>query len=243
MSAAAVFQQVLRIVVGQDLPAIAQENIVAALEAGRPGPLEMLYEAGEEAQLSAPQIIARAAACYFFFCTANLCDDLSDGDATYLSEPYRAGPCAQLAIQNLFFRALVEMELPSGALSNVLDEFTAMAGGQHVELDTKRWTAAVYRQVAEGIAGRQWSAYLQLVWFGTPMEDRAERIGSKLGIAAHVAKDIESGDPRYTSLADRDKREIITWALRATHELHLEHLSCVDAVLLTVNPVLEGIQR
>ena len=91
MSAAAVFQQVLRIVVGQQLPAIAQENIVAALEAGRPGPLEMFYEAGAEALLSAPQITARAAACYFFFCTANLCDDLSDGDATYLGEPYRAG--------------------------------------------------------------------------------------------------------------------------------------------------------
>src|SRR6266481_2204074 len=131
MSAAAVFQQVLRVVVGQNLPAIAQENVVAALEAGRPGPLEMLYEAGAEAGLSARQIIARAVACYFFFCTANLCDDLSDGDCTYLGEPYRIGPCAQLAIQNLFFRALLETGLPRRTQSRIFDELTAMAGAQH----------------------------------------------------------------------------------------------------------------
>ncbi len=239
MSAGAVFQEVLRVVVGQSLPEISQQDVVAALEAGRPGPLELLYEAGAEAGLPPETIVTRSVASYFFFCTANLCDDLSDGDCTYLADPYRVGPCAQLALQTLFFHALLRAELPSRTMSKVLEELTAMAGAQHIELHTKQWTAPAFRQVAEGIAGRQWSAYLEILWFGTALAGRAPTIGMNVGIAAHVAKDIQSCDPRYTTLGDRDKREIIAWARGAAQELRREHLRCIDAVLMTIDPVLE----
>ena len=107
MSAEDCFYEVLRILSRQHLPEVSQEDLLAALKAGRPGPLAFLYEAGAEASLPHQQLLTRAAAIYFFFCAGNLADDLSDGDCTYLAEPSRLGPCTQLTLQNLFFHTLL----------------------------------------------------------------------------------------------------------------------------------------
>jgi hypothetical protein len=240
MSAETIFQEALRALNRQRLPDVSRRDLLAALEAGRPGTLAFTYEAGVEAGLPRKKLLTRAAAIYFIFCAGNLADDLSDGECTYLTEPFRVGPCTQLILQTLFFHTLTEADLSSQTLSLVTREMIAALGPQHIEVRTKQWNAPVFREVAEGIAGRQWSSYLQILWYGTALVDRAATIGMNAGIAAHVVRDIQSQDPRYTTLSKADKRKIVAWAVAATRVLRREHLRCLDALLRWIDPVLEG---
>jgi hypothetical protein len=59
------------------------------------------------------------------------------------------------------------------------------------------------------------------------------------GIAGHVVKDISTNDPRYTTLPEADKREIVNWAIEAAEALRKENLGCIDAVLRSIDPVLK----
>ncbi len=240
MSAGAIFQEALRIVASQSLPVVSRRDIMAVLEAGHREPLEFLYEAGVEANLPHQDIVSRGAAVYFNFCAGALSDDLSDGDCTYLAEPYRLGPCTQAILQTLFLDALVKASLPSTTLASVARELIAAVGPQHVELRTKQWTARVFRQVARGIGGRQWSAYLQILWCGTALASRAARIGTKAGIATIVIEDIQARDRRYGTLSKKHKREIVDWAVSAAEALREEQLRCLDALLRTIDPVLRA---
>ena len=228
--------------VRQSLPEVSRRDIVAVLEAGHREPLEFLYEAGVEANLPHRDIVRRGAAVYFNFCAGALSDDLSDGDCTYLTEPYRVGPCTQAILQTLFLDALMTAGLPSTTLSSVARELIAAVGPQHIELRTKQWTARVFRQVARGIGGRQWSAYLQILWHGTALAPRAARIGTRAGIATIVMEDIQSRDRRYSTLSKEHKREIVNWAVGASQALREEHLRCLDALLRTIEPVLRAAQ-
>jgi hypothetical protein len=240
MSAGALFQEALRFVVQQRLPERSQHDVVLALEAARPGPLEFLYEAGTEAKLSSPAIFARGVPIYFLFSAANLCDDLSDDECTYLADARRMGPCAQLTLELLFLQTIQKLQLPRGAMANISRDLIYAAGAQHLELTTKRWSAARFKEVAEGIAGRQWAAYLQILWFGTPLARRARSIGMTMGIGAHVREDIRSGDRRYATMTDRDRREVVRWARGKVNRLRKEGLDCIDAVLMTIDPVLQS---
>ncbi len=239
MSAGVVFQEALRLLNRQQFSEVSRPDLLAVLEAALPGPLALLYDAGAEAGLPRHMLLARAAAIYLKYCTVNLCDDLSDGDCTYLSDPARIGPCAQFLLQNLFFHLLVEMELPKPVLSTVTRDIIVGAGLQDVELRTSQWTAPLYCEVADGIAGRQWAAYLQVLWCGTPLAERAATIGMNLGRAVLGWEDIASHDPRYTTLPEADKRAVVAWATTAAEALRREHLRCLDAILRTIDPVLE----
>ena len=239
MSAEAIFYEGLRVFARHHLPEVSQKDILAALEAGRPGPLAFLYEAGVETELPRRQLLTRATAIYFNFCAGNLADDLMDSECTYLSEPFRLGPCVQYILQTLCFQTLLDADLPSSVCSSFVRELVAAAGQQLVEVRTKQWSASLFREVAEGIAGCQWSAYMQILWCGTALADRAARIGMNGGVAAHVVKDIKSQDLRYTTMPEADKREIVAWATAAAQALRDEHLHCLDAMLLTIDPVLQ----
>lgn len=239
MSAGAVFQEALRLLNHQHLPEVSQQDLLAVLEASRPGTLVFTYEAGVEAGLPRQKLLTRAAAIYFGFCAGNLADDLTDGDCTYLSEPFRIGPCAQLILLTLFFHTLLEANLPRQTLSLAMQELVAAVGQQHVEVRTKRWNAQVFREVAEGIAGRQWSAYLQILWCDTVLASRAATVGMNIGRAILVWDDIRSGDPRYTTLPKADKREVLAWAMKAMQALRKENLRCLDALLQTIEPILK----
>jgi hypothetical protein len=240
MSAGAVFQEALRILNRQRLPAISQRDLLAVLEAGRPaGPLAFLYDAGVEARLPRQKLLTRTAAIYINFCAGNLADDLIDGECTYLDEPFRIGPCAQFILQNLFFHILAEEGLPGPTLSTATLELVVAAGPQHLEVRTKQWSAPVFREVVEGSAGHQWSAYLQVLWCGTALAGRAAAVGMNAGIAARVAGDIRSGDVRYTTLPKADKRKIVAWAVAAARALSEENLRCFDALLQWVDPALK----
>jgi hypothetical protein len=239
VSAEAVFYEVLRALSRQHLPEVSQIDVLAALEAARPGPLAFLYEAGVEAKLPRQKLFTCAAAIYFNFCAGNLADDLMDGDCTYLSKPFRFGPCTQYILQALFYRTLMEAEVLGPTIAAATQELVLAAGQQLVEVRTQEWSAQLFRQVAEGIAGRQWSAYMQILWCNTPLANRAATIGMNAGIAAHVVKDIQSQDPRYTTLPEADKHEVVTWAVAAARALREEKLRCLDALLRTIDPVLK----
>jgi hypothetical protein len=243
MSAGAVFQEALRVLNRQHLPAASQRTVVAALEAGRSGLLTFLYEAGAEANLSRTTLLYRAAAIYFSFCAANLCDDLTDGDCTYLAEPLRTGPCVQYILHNLSFHALVRANLTKKALSTAAQDLVACGGKQLIEIRTRRWNARTFRDVGEGIAGRQWAAYLRILWNGTRLDTRAATVGMNLGIAVHVAEDIRTSDLRYTTLSKTDKQKILAWARTAAKALREEKLRCIDVVLLGIEPILKGSPR
>jgi hypothetical protein len=239
MSAGAIFQEALCVLNRQHIPEVSQSDLVAALEAGRPGPLAFLYEAGLEAGLPSQQILTRAAAIYFNFCAGNLADDLMDGDCTYLSEPFQLGPCVQYILQTLCFNTLIEAVLPSHVLASATRELVTAAGQQLVEVRTRRWNARLFREVAEGIAIRQWSAYLQILWCDTTLTSRATAVSLNAGLAGHIVKDIRTADPRYTTLPEADKHQVVTWAVAAAEALREEHLRCLDALLLTIDPVLK----
>jgi hypothetical protein len=239
MSAGAVFQEAMRITIQQRLPEGSCIDVLAALEAGRPGPLDFIYEAGAEVKLRPKEIMARAVAIYFNFCAFNLSDDISDGDCAYLQDPTRVGPCIQVILQILFFDLLAKTGISSRAFCAITQELTAAAAAQRVELRTKKWTAPISIAVGQGISGRQWSAYLRILWFGTSLARQAESIGMSVGVATYVMEDIRSGDCRYTTLSEADKRKIRAWACRAARALHSEHLVCLDALLRGIYLVLK----
>jgi hypothetical protein len=239
MSAGAVFQEVLRILNRQHLPEVSQRDLLAALEACHPELLTLVYEAGAEAGLPRQKLLTRAAAIYFNLCAVHLADDLTDGQCTYLVEPFRIGPCVQFILQNLFFHTLAEADLPGPMLSEIARELVITAGSQHIEVRTRQWSAPVFREVAEGISGRPWSAHLQILWHGTALVSRAKVVGMNLGVVALVAEDIRDRDPRYTSLPDPDRREVVAWAVAAIQALRGENLRCLDAPLRAVDSILK----
>jgi hypothetical protein len=217
---------------------VSRRDLLAALEAGHPGPLAFLYDAGAEAGLPRQTLLTRAAAIYLGFCAINLCDDLTDNECSYLSEPFQSGPCAQFILHNLFFTTLTEANLPNSVLSAATRDLVAAAGAQHLEMRTQQWRAPVFREVAEGIAGRQWSAYLQILWSDTELASRAALIGRNVGLVTLMWEDICSGDPRYTTLPDPDKHEVVAWATAVTEALRRENLRCLNAVLRAIDPVV-----
>lgn len=238
MSAGAVFQEALRALSRLGLAEEAERDILSAMEAGRPGPLALLYAAGAEAGLGRQVLLRRAAGLFFCSCAANLADDLADGECTYLARPQREGPGVQFALQSLCVATLARAELPAPVLAEAAEVMVTAAGSQALEVRTATWTAPRFEQVAEGIAGAQWSLYLRVLWEGTALAERAVVVGRNLGVAAHVAEDIRSGDARFHGMSEEDRHEVVSWARMAAEAVRQEGRPCLDAVLRTVEPVL-----
>jgi hypothetical protein len=240
MSAGVVFQEALRVLRAHELPEESEQDVLVALEAGRPGPLALLYAAGAEAGLERAVLLRRAAGLYFCFCAANLADDLADGDCAYYAEPVRTAPGVQLALLGLCTSAVARARVPAPVLAEMARAQVSMAALQTLEVRTRTWTAPVYRRVAEGIAGQQWALYLGVLWEGTALAERAATVGHHLGVVAHVAEDLRSGDARFLGMPEEDRREVLAWARASADALRHEGLRCLDAVLRTVEPVLAG---
>jgi hypothetical protein len=238
MSGGVVFQEALRVLSEHRLPEEAERDVLVALEAGRPGPLALLYAAGAEAGLARGVMLRRAAGLFFCFCAANLADDLSDGDCTYYARPMRTGPGVQFALQGLCTATVARAEVPVPVLAEMGRAQVAMAALQALEVRTEAWTAPRFQHVAEGIAGAQWSLYLRVLWEGTPLAERAVEVGRNLGVVAHVAEDIRSKDARFHGMPEEDRRQVVSWAKAAAEALRQQGLRCLDAVLRTVDPVL-----
>ncbi len=163
--------------------------------------LQFVYEAGIDAAHAREVILERGAVVALLASAVQLCDDLSDGDATYLREPRRDGPLALMVLQQLVVDRALCSRVPDAALGLVSKNLLEVGSAQYVELHTKKWTLKLAREVAEGINGAQQAAYLDLLWWGTPLVDRASEIGGDLGFAVHVVTDAQSEDRRFTSLS------------------------------------------
>jgi len=239
VSAGGVFQAALRTVNGFGLASEAQRDVVTAMERGRSS-LAMLYAMGHDAGLAYDPLMARAAGLFLGFCAGNLADDLVDGDCTYLTPPYRLGPGLQYLLQNAFVTALVDADIPAAVLGAATRELVQAAASHQCEVRTGVWTAEIYRRIGQGIAGRQWAAYLRILWHATPLEQKAEPIGLVLGELGHIAEDVRSRDARFFGMSSEDQRSVLSWALESLPPLRAYNLPAVDAMLRSVEPVLQG---
>jgi hypothetical protein len=237
MSGGAIYQEALRVLRRQELPETAERDVVAALEAAQPGPLSLLYEAGAEAGLRRETLLARGAGIFLSFTAGNLADDLIDGECGYYMQPVRVAPYVQFLLQNLAWATLARASMPEAVLAEAARGLAVAAGPQGLEVRTQAWTAPLFRQVAEGLAGRQWEAYLRLLWAGTPLADQSV-VGCGLGVAAHVAEDIRSKDRRFFSMPEEDQREVVRWARAAMEGVRRQRLKCLDAALRRIDPIL-----
>jgi hypothetical protein len=244
MSAGALYQEALRVLRRMELPEVSERDVLATLEAGRPGPLALFYEAGSEAGLPRQVLLARGAGLFFSFCAGNLADDLIDGDCTYHAQPLRVGPCVQFLLQNLAFSTLAgrDAQVPAPVLADATRALALAAGPQALEVRAREWTAPLFREVAEGIAGQQWAAYLRVLWAGTVLEPRAAEAGRALGVAAHVVEDIRSRDVRFISMPPEDRDAVVGWARGAVQALRRHDLRCLDAALRRIEPVLPEVE-
>jgi hypothetical protein len=237
MSGGAIYQEALRVLRRQGLPEEAERDVVVALEAAQPGPLTLLYEAGAEAGLRREILLTRGAGIFLSFAAGNLADDLSDGECGYYAQPTRMGPYVQFLLQNLAWATLAQAEMPEEVLAVAARELAMAAGPQAMEVRTHAWTAPLFQRVAEGLAGQQWAAYLRLLWAGTPLAHLSEA-GHGLGIAAHVAEDIRSKDPRFFSMPDADQRAVVRWARAAMEGVRRQRVRCLEAALRRIDPIL-----
>lgn len=238
MSGASLFRNALRRVVALRLPVAAERDLVAALEASRAGSLQLFYDAGREAGLDASALEPRGTALAFCYCAGQLADDLADGDCDYLEEPHRTGPAAQFMLQNLFFACLQEAHLPPDTGRAVALELVQGAGPQQDEVRARRFHLSLARDVAEGISGRQFGAYLAVLWCGTELEPLAIATGRDLGFAAHVCADVRSGDPRYRDLDGAERRALVSLAREAAARVRSRGLRCMEAPLRDIDAVL-----
>jgi class 3 adenylate cyclase len=117
---------------------------------------------------------------------------------------------------------------------------------QQLDPEELREVVRAYQEVCAGVIRRP-EGYLAryvgdglLIYFGYPVahEDDAQRAAQAgLGI---VAEDIRDRDPRYTSLPEPDRHEVVAWAVAATQALRRENLRCLDGPLGAVDPIREG---
>jgi hypothetical protein len=239
VSGGVIFQEALRIANKSGLHEIAERDVLRSMQAARiAGPLDLIYDCAAAAKLEREHRLVRGAAIFFSFAAGNLADDLADGECDYLEEPSRTGPCVQFILQNLFFATATRSGVPLERVADVAMCLARAGGPQLIEVRTRQWTAELARVVGESIAGLQYAAYLQLLWAGTPLEERAVAIGTALGVAGHVAKDLETADPRIVSLPPSDAHSVVAWAREQADVLRRENLPCLDATLRYIDPIL-----
>ncbi len=212
MSGALVFEAALRAVRVLNVTEPAYGDIVAVLDAGRPGPLSLFYEAGIDANLPRETLLGRAAALFLSFCAGNLADDLVTGDCDYLAEPVRHGPGTQYLLQNAFVATALEAGVKPSELQSALTELAASSAHHQSQVRVSTWTAGTYKSIAEGIATRQYVGYLSLLWAGTALAERAREVGLLLAIPSMVVAATQSRDSRLFSMTAAERREILDWA-------------------------------
>ena len=212
-----------------------------SVEAARKGgPLELFLEAGRAAKLERDTLVGRAAALFCGFAAGNLADNLADGDCTYLEIPHRTGPSVQYLLHNLLFAVAAQSGVHADALAKAGRTLAQGAGEEGIEVRTSEWREPLYRLVAEGIAGRQWVGYLEILWAGTPLDSRTETLGMAMGVGAHVTRDIESKDRRFWSMPAQERSSVAKWALEGLRRIEHEPLDFVARTLPPLIQVLEA---
>lgn len=238
MSAGRVFQEALRVLLETPLPVVARDDVIAVLEANRSDLLQFFYDAAREAGTPSDPALRRSAGVFFWYAAGQLADDLADGDCDYLEEPLRTGPSAAFLLVHLGYATLQQAGVDAAALGASARELVCGTGPQHLEVRAQRWDAGLFREVGSGIAGRQLAAYLRVLWTDSVLADRALEIGFDLGVAAHVAADVRSGDPRFHGLTPDDRREVLAWGQAAIVRARGHGLASIEAALRGFEPIL-----
>ena len=233
MTGAAVFNQALREIRRLELDADAERDFVLALEAARPGPLDLFYGLAHEAGLSRDELMLRTAGLFCGFAAGNLADDLIDGDCDYLSRPAAIGPSVQYGLQHLGYALLLRSDTDADAVAAMARHLALAGGAEHRERGS--YDAQKFIDVAEGIAGLQWQGYLPVLWAGREGVDSSE-LGRVLGLALHVAEDIRSRDERFVSMSLADRRQIARWGLDLIEALKRAGSPCLARVADTLRP-------
>ncbi len=210
--------------------------MVAALRAAAPGPCPLLLEAGQDAGLDRSDAIDRAATCFLAFAAFNLCDDLSDGDCTYL--PHAPAQAVVLILNSLFVSSLRDLHLSSDVEAHVLEDLLAAEEAQVLELRSSAWDAARLRVVTDGIAGRQWAAYLRVMWAGSPKEHLSTEVAVNIGRVGLLAGDIRCEDPRFATLPQLDRRLVLEEALTGLRALESVGARVGQSVATDCEPVI-----
>ena len=241
MSDGAVYRELLAFVLKLEPPAVAERDLMAALDAARSGPLAFLYAAAIDAGCDAPTARARAAGCYACFAAGNLADDLADGDCDYLEQPVATGP----AVEFVLLHAAYALWLGPGGVgpSAAASAARALARGateQLVEVRKPRFTFEIVRNIVQGMGGQQYASHLQVLWDGSAVAGNARSVGSALGNAGFVAEDRRSSDPRYTSLAPDERRALTAWAREELERASAIELPSIAATARYIRPLLEG---
>lgn len=239
MSGGVVYRRAVAAVEGVSLDGVADRELFAALEAAHKGPLlQLLYEAAHEAELARDDLLDRAAGCYLSYAAGNLADDLIDGDCDYLDDAIRLGPSTQFLLQNAAYRTWLCSDAPRDALRRCAEELARAAGPNHLEVKTERWTAERFQYVGEAITGRQWGAYLEVLWGGTPLAARASAVGVAMGSLGHLVEDVRTEDARWTTLTEADQVTLRAWALDVKTALAREPLRFLAPLLRGAAAVL-----
>ena len=212
--------------------------VVEALSAAAPGPCQLLLHAGQDAGLDRSDAIDRASACFLAFSAFNLSDDLSDGDCTYL--PPAQGQAVVLILNSLFVASLRDLQLRSDVEAQVLGDLLAAEEAQVLELSSASWDAARLRIVTDGIAGRQWAAYLRVMWAGTPMEHLSTEVAVSIGRVGLLAGDISTDDPRFSTLPPLDRRSVLEEALTRVRALESVGARVAQSVVADCEPIIAG---
>ncbi|MCB9637302.1 MAG: hypothetical protein H6728_10810 [Myxococcales bacterium] len=176
--------------------------------------VQFFWELGSDAGLKIEVLRERCLALLFLFAWSNLTDDLVDKEADYLlgESSEKAGPIALYVLRCLADAvALQAAEIPTEVWVQANLDLAACACVGFEEIRETPWTRERWLSVGEGIAGLQFSAYLRILWCGTPLAAWSEEVGKCLGMISHFACDRKSEDPRLRSLLEEEQREIASW--------------------------------
>ena len=143
-----------------------------------------------------------------------------------------------LILDALFVTSLRDLHLSSDVEAQVLRDLIAAEEAQVLELSSSSWNAARLRVVTDGIAGRQWAAYLQVMWAGTPMEDRATEVALDIGRVGLLAGDITSEDPRFVTLSPMERRSVLEEALAGVRALESVGANVARSVVANCGPII-----
>jgi hypothetical protein len=209
----AILRRALALVAEVDLTAPCRRDLVAVLEAHHGAWINVWQDAGLDAGLAREELIGRGVALYFLSATCNLCDDVMDGDATYVPAP--DAPLAQIVAHNAFVHALARTTVSRPGIAHATRMLFDVARYQHTELNAPPWDEERYRELARCSGGRQVAAYLRILWDGTPFEAEAEATGEALGAAIFVRADVADRDARLLAMPAATVRGLLEWAAAA----------------------------
>jgi hypothetical protein len=179
------------------LPAEAREDIEEALRAVDPGFPRLVDGLATDFGLRGNDSELRQDGCILEFAAIQVADDLADGDCNYLEDPARSGPGVHWLLQHLTYRCLLESRAPRVALKRAAHDLTLVGGAQQSEVRTGTWTYANAASMAQGLNGRQYSAYFRILSAGSRHMVRAARAGADFGFALHVVTDRATQDRRW----------------------------------------------